>query len=106
MPEVGFVELAAAVDVRRGGKVKVSELFTVEERRRAFTAKADVPTGARIRVSIAKFETFETIADLGSRSGEACSLWRVLKVWDLDRELTAKEDVRRGERLKVLVEAL
>lgn len=106
MREVGSVELAAAVDVKRGERVKVADLFTTEERRRAFTAKADVPTGARIRVSIAKFEPFETIADLGSRSGEACSLWRVLKVWDLDRELTAKEDVRRGERLKVLVEAL
>lgn len=106
MPEVGSIELAAAVDVRKGGRVKVADLFTTEERRKSFTARADAPTGARVRVSVAKFEPFETVADLGSKSGEACSLWRILKIWDLDRELVAKEDVRKGELLKVSIETL
>lgn len=106
MPEVGSIELAAAVDVKKGGKVKVADLFTAEERRKPFAAKADAPTGAKIRVSIAKLEPFETIADLGSRSGEPCSLWRILKIWDLDRELVAKEDIRKGELLRVSIEAL
>ncbi|MCX8204941.1 MAG: hypothetical protein N3H31_04755 [Candidatus Nezhaarchaeota archaeon] len=104
--EVGSIELKAAVDVKKGGRVRLSDLFTLEERKRTFTSKVDVPTGASIKVNVAKFEAFETIADLGSRRGEACSLWRILKIWDLDRELTASSDVKKGEALKVSVEAL
>jgi len=106
VPTLGSVELRAALDVKRGGKVKVSELFTVEERKKYFTAEADAPTGARVKVSVAKLEPFETVVDLGSRKGEPASLWRLLKIWDLDRELTANEDIRRGEALKVSLEVL
>lgn len=106
MPTLGSVELTAALDVKKGGKVKIPDLFTVEERMKYFTAEADAPTDAKIKISVAKLEPLETIADLGSRKGEPTSLWRLLKIWDLDKELTASDDIKKGEVLKVLVEVL
>jgi len=100
------VELVAGVDVKKGGKVTIAELFTAEERKKTFSAEADAPTGAKLRISVAKLEPFETIADLGSKKGEAASLWRLLKIWDLDKQLAAADDVKKGERLKVSVEIL
>ena len=106
MLTLGSIELSAAVDVKKGGKVTVSQLFTVEERKKYFTAEVDAPTGTKIKVSVAKLEPFETIIDLGSKKGEPCSLWRILKIWDLDKQLTASEDIKKGEALKVTVEVL
>ena len=106
MPTLGSIELEAATDVKKGEKTTVSKLFTVEERRKYFNAEVDAPTATRIRVSIAKLEPFETIVDLGSKKGEPASLWRLLKIWDLDRELTATDDIKKGEKLKVTVEVL
>jgi len=106
MALLGSIRLTAAVDVKRGERVNLRQLFSVEERRKAFTAQVDAPTGAKVKVNVAKLEPMETIVDLGSKKGEAASLWRLLKIWDLDRELVASEDIRKGEGLEVTVETL
>jgi len=103
---LGSIELEAAVDVKKGEKTTISKLFTVEERKKYFNAEVDAPTAAKIRVNVAKLEPLETIADLGSKKGEQASLWRLLKIWDLDKELTATDDIKKGEKLKVTVEVL
>jgi DNA uptake protein ComE-like DNA-binding protein len=106
MALLGSMRLSAAMNVKRGERVKLRQLFTVEERRKAFTAQVDAPTGAKIKVNVAKLEPMETMVDLGSKKGEAASLWRLLKIWDLDRGLTASQDIVRGEDLEVTVETL
>jgi hypothetical protein len=68
MPVIGKVELKADKDVTAGTETSISDLFPYSERKKEFTLESYVERDkTKIKVTIAKLGSFETVADTTKR---------------------------------------
>jgi hypothetical protein len=107
MPVIGKVELKADKDVTAGTETSISDLFPYSERRKEFTLESDVERDkTKIKVTIAKLGSFETVADTTKKKGEKTDLWMILKATDFSRKIKATEAIKKGDVITVTIESI
>jgi hypothetical protein len=107
MPIVGKVELKADKDVAAGAETSLSELFSYSERRKEFTLESDIERDkTKLRITVSKLESLETVADITKKKGEKTNIWMVMKIADFSKKIKAKEAIKKGDSLTVTVETL
>lgn len=106
MAVIGSVEAMADKDVKAGEKTTIPSLFSLSERCKEYELKGKILEGRDLKVSIAKFQPFETTADATLNEGENASCWRLVRFVDFSsRELVASEDVGKGDKLTITYES-
>ncbi|MCJ7573279.1 hypothetical protein MUO93_03320 [Candidatus Bathyarchaeota archaeon] len=107
MTKLGSIVLIADKDVKKSEKTSIQSLFIYGERQKEFEISSDVKSGVtKIKVDIPKVGTFETKAKTTKKKGEKTSLNNMLPYLDLNRKLTASEDVKKSDKLEVSVETI
>jgi len=105
--KLASIELTANKDVKKGEKVTIESLFAYVERRKEFEVPSDIKRGdIKIKVDISKVGALETKSDTTKKKGEKTSLVALLSYLDLRKELTASEDVKKGDKLTVNIETV
>jgi len=101
------VELKADKDVAAGAETSISELFPYSERSKEFTLETDVQRDkTKLKITVAKLEPIEAVADTTKKKGEKTSLWALLKIADSSKKVKAKEAIKKGEALTVTIETV
>ena len=105
MPIVGKLELKSDVDVSAGAETSLSKLFSFSEQRKEFSVDADVTLGkTKLKLAVAKLGGLEVTADLTKKKGEKTSLWMLTKYSDLNKNVKAKEAIKKGDVLAITIE--
>jgi len=107
MPVVGRIELKADRDVAANTETSLIDLFPYSERSKEFTLESDIERDkTKLKITISKLETLESVADITRKKGEKTSLWAITKYRELSKRIKAKENIKKGDILSVTVETL
>ncbi|MCS7119607.1 MAG: hypothetical protein RMJ07_02650 [Nitrososphaerota archaeon] len=107
MPLVGRVELRAEKDVKAGTEISLTELISYSERSKEFTLESDVERDkTKLKITIAKLGSIETVADISKKKGEKTSIWMITKLADFSKKVKAGETIKKGDILSVTLETV
>jgi len=102
---VGKVDLKADIDVKAGEELRLTDLFSWDEKWKEFTVESDIEYGkTRIKVNIPKVGVIETIADITRKKGERACLWLLMKFYEFLSRRKALQDISKGETLTITIE--
>ena len=106
--KLGSVELTIDRDVKSGEKASIFSLFPWwEQTQNNFKALADIKVDTKINVKVPKFETLQTQVPstaINKKPGDVCQLFFLIPWPDNNKELTALEDAKKGEKVTVNIE--
>jgi hypothetical protein len=105
--KLGSIELKADQDIAKGNRTPFNRLFLSADLWQTFQLLEDVQDDkTKIRVTIAKGDSFKTKANTTKKRGEVTSCVLLLSRDDLARKITTTDDIKKGEKLVVALEKL
>ena len=107
MAIVGRIELKTDKDVAKGTEISLLELFPYAERVKEFPLEAGVTHGqTRLKVTVAKLGSIDTIADATREKGEKIHLWALMKYGQTSKKIKTLEAIKKDENIAITVETM
>jgi hypothetical protein len=107
MKKLAVIDFRAELEVSKGNKVPVNQLFSPVDLRQEFDLLDDVEDDkTRIQVDIEKCRPFKTKADSTRKKGDKTGWWLLLQRDDFTRKLVADSDIQKGDKLQVVLEKM
>ena len=105
MSIVGKLELKTEKDVAKDTEISLLELFPYEERVKEFPLEADVVKDrTRLKVTVAKIGSIDTIADANRKKGGKIHLWTLMKYAQSSNKIKTSEAIKKDESIAITVE--
>jgi len=105
--KLGSIIMKANKDVKVGEETNLDKLFSVDEQTKYFKAYKDiVKDKTKLKINIAKGGMFETIADITQKRGKKINCFILLKRTDFSKKIVASQDIKKCEKVEVIVEIL
>ena len=108
MPTIGKIELKADKALGKDAETSLMELFPYTERVKEFSLEADVTRNqTRLKVTVAKLGSIDTIADATRKKDEKIHLWALMKYTDSsNKKIKVSEAIKKGDTLAITVETV
>ena len=107
MEKLGSIELVADKDVKEGEGISIDSLFSYAERRKEFELPLELKRWkTKIKVDVPKICILETTADTTRKKEEKASLMALLSYPDREKDFTASEEVKEGDKLSLSIETM